>query len=509
MNRFRDRFSHLLDDSGFRGPVLKLMTGTGYAFVLAYVAKTVLLRIYEPGDFGIYAAVFAIVSICQPLVTLRYEDALMISDTPRKAAHAFFLSMGVLVVMCTLLLILIPLRHEIERLFGEPAMADWIWTVPVVLFIQRGAKTMELWLSRNERFGLISAGQVAQSTVMTIVRIGAGFFRASPGGLIFGFALGHLAQGMLYVKQMAASVKHALAVPPVTSPATSPVTSPATSRFSELSPGGLDSSLIREVASRYRKFPMFTTPAAMISAGVSQLPALLLLYYFNKEVLGIYSQAFAVLFIPMSQLAMTIAQVFFVRAVEAHRDGTLAGLSENIHKRMVMIVLPVTAVLMVAGGDIFEFLFSATWRASGEYLLFLGPWILFTTVSSPLTRLFDVLERQRYELVVAIIMFVVLTGAMIIGGRTGDVTTTMIYLGVGGAAVRILSIVLLTRLAHVPFRQVVKPYLRYAVICAPLLVALYFIGAAASGWVTTLSACVALGLFGLYVIRSEHLLNVR
>ncbi|MEQ9103709.1 MAG: oligosaccharide flippase family protein [Rhodothermales bacterium] len=487
MKRLRARFSHLLDDSGFRGPVLKLLTGTGYAFILAYVAKTILLRMYDPGDFGIYAAVFAIVSICQPLVTLRYEDALMISDTPRKAAHAFVLSMGVLIGMCMLLLVLIPLRHEIEQLFGEPAMADWIWTVPVVLFIQRGAKTMELWLSRNEQFSLISGGQVAQSTVMTVVRIGAGFVRASPGGLIFGFALGHLAQAALYVKRMGTSVRAAL----------------------EGSPGGLDTGMLREVAVRYRKFPMFTTPAAMISAGVSQLPALLLLYYFNKEVLGIYSQAFAVLFIPMSQLAMTIAQVFFVRAVEAHREGTLAGLSENIHKRMVMLVLPVTAVLMVVGGDVFEFLFSATWRASGEYLLFLGPWILFTTVSSPLTRLFDVLERQRFELVVAIIMFVVLTGAMIVGGRTGDVTTTMIYLGVGGAAVRIFSIVLLTRLARVPFRRVIKPYVRYTLVCSPLLVALHFIGASANGLVTTFSACVALGLFGLYVIRKEQLLNVR
>lgn len=487
MKRLTARFSHLLDDSGFRGPVLKLLTGTGYAFVLAYVAKTVLLRMYDPGDFGIYAAVFAIVSICQPLVTLRYEDALMISDTPRKAAHAFVLSMGVLIVMCTLLLVLIPLRHEIEQLFGEPAMADWIWTVPVVLFIQRGAKTMELWLSRNEQFSLISGGQVAQSTVMTVVRIGAGFVRASPGGLIFGFALGHLAQAALYVKRMGTSLRSALEGPPA----------------------GLETGMLRDVAVRYRKFPMFTTPAAMISAGVSQLPALLLLYYFNKEVLGIYSQAFAVLFIPMSQLAMTIAQVFFVRAVEAHREGTLAGLSENIHKRMVMLVLPVTAVLMVVGGDVFEFLFSSTWRASGEYLLYLGPWILFTTVSSPLTRLFDVLERQRFELVVAIIMFTVLTGAMIVGGRTGDVTTTMVYLGVGGAGVRILSIVLLTRLAGVPFRQVIRPYVRYTLVCSPLLIALHFIGASASGLVTTFSACVALGLFGLYVIRKERLLNVR
>lgn len=501
MNRFRARFAHLLDDSGFRGPVLKLLTGTGYAFVLAYLAKTVLLRIYSPGDFGIYAAVFAIVSICQPLVTLRYEDALMIADTRRKSAHAFLLSMGVLVVVCTLLLLLIPLRHQIEQLFGEPAMADWIWTVPVVLFIQRGAKTLELWLSRLERFSLISAGQVVQSTVMTVVRIGIGFVRSSPGGLIFGFALGHLAQGVLYARRIIPSIREALA-----SPTEEEV---RVSRELGRNAHGFDPGLVQTVAHRYRKFPMFTTPAAMISAGISQMPALLLLYFFDKEVLGIYSQAFAVLFIPMSQLGMTIAQVFFVRAVDARREGTLDVLSENIHRRMVMIVLPITAVLMVAGGDIFEFLFSGTWRPSGEYLLYLGPWILFTTVSSPLTRLFDVLERQRYELVIAVIMFAVLTGAMIAGGRTGNVITTMIYLGAGGAAVRVFSIFLLLRLAHVPIGGLVRPYVRYLAICSPMLVGLYFVAGSFGGFVTTATACAVLGLFGLYVLRSENLLNVR
>lgn len=490
ISRFRHHIDHLLDDSGFRGPVLKLLSGTGYAFILAYIAKTVLLRIYDPGDFGIYAAVFAIVSILTPLVTLRYEDALMISDTPRRSAHAFILSMGVLLVMSALLLVLIPFRHDIEALFGEPAMADWIWTVPFVLLIQRGAKNMELWLTRSEQFGSVSMGQVVQSTTMTTVRIGLGFWRSSPGGLIYGFAAGHFLQAVLFARRLRSSLASALA--------------------SE-GPGktGVDRSLIAWLMRRYRKFPMFTTPAAMISAGVSQMPALLLLYYFDKEVLGIYSQSFAVLFIPMSQLGMTIAQVFFVRAVEANRSGTLAALSANVHRRMVMMAWIPTGILMVAGGDIFGLLFGDTWRASGDFILYLGPWILLTTVASPLTRLFDVLERQRYELVIAAVMFMALTGALIVGGRTGSVQITMLLLGVGGAIVRASQLVLLLRLAGVSIMSALMPYLRYILVSAPLLTALYYVQHFYSGWQTLVAAVLVSGLFGLYVLFSEQLLHRR
>jgi len=491
----KDRMAQLLanlgDDSGFRGPVLKLLTGTGFSFILAYLAKTVLLRMYAPGDFGIYAAIFALVGILTPLVTLRYEDAIMLAPTPRRSAHALVLAFGVLVVSSTLFFGLIPARYAIENLFGEPSLAEWIWLVPVVLFVQRSAKTLELWLTKAESFNLISVGHVVHSTTMTALRIGLGVVRPSPGGLIYGFAAGHLAQGMLYARPVLASFRTALAAD------------------GHNASRRIHPAMVRALARRYRKFPLYTTPAAMIAAGVSQIPALLLLYYFDKEVLGIYSQSFAVLLIPLSQVAMVISQVFFVRAVEARKAGTLATLSANVHRRTVLMAWIPTSILMLAGGDIFAFLFGSPWRPSGDYLLYLGPWILLTAISSPLTRLFDVLERQRYELVIAVGMFIVLTGAMILGGQTGLPERAILYLGLGGALVRTIQLVLLLRLAGVSVRTMIRPYLVYAAWSAPWLGLLHLVAVRVDGLVTVLAATAVALLFAVHMVYRERLLHQR
>jgi len=490
-NRIGRLVAHLGDDSGFRGPVLKLLTGTGFSFVLAYVAKTVLLRIYAPGDFGIYAAIFAMVGILTPLVTLRYEDAIMLAPTPKRSAHALVLALGVLVLFSTLFFGLIPARYAIEKLFGEPSLSDWIWLVPVVLFVQRMVKTLEIWITRAESFNLISMGHVVQSSVMTALRIGLGFVRPNPGGLIYGFAAGHLVQGLLYARPVFSSFRSAIG-------------------WTQGSPKGhIRPSMVRAMARRYRKFPIFTTPAAMIGAAVSQIPALLLLYYFDKDVLGIYSQSFAVLLIPLSQVSMVIAQVFFVRAVAARKDGTLDALSSNVHRRTVLMAWIPTSIVMVAGGDIFAFLFGAPWRASGEYLLYLGPWILLTAVTGPLTRLFDVLERQRYELAIAACMFIVLTGAMIIGGQTGIPERAILYLGLGGTLVRVVQLVLLMRLASVKAKRMIQPYLVYAVWSAPWLGVLFFVSTRTDGVITVLVAAGSAALFALHMVFRERLLHRR
>lgn len=308
---------------------------------------------------------------------------------------------------------------------------------------------------------------------------------------MYGFAAGHLAQGALYARPVYASFRSSL-------------TADGTGTFRHIR-----LSMVRALARRYRKFPLFTTPAAMIAASVSQVPALLLLYYFGKEVLGIYSQSFAVLLIPLSQVSMVIAQVFFVRAVAARRAGTLHELSSNVHRRTVLMAWIPTSIVMVAGGDIFAFLFGAPWRESGDYLLYLGPWILLTAVASPLTRLFDVLERQRYELVIATCMFVVLTGAMVLGGQTGIPERAILYLGLGGTLVRSAQLILLLRLAGVKARIMARPYLVYAVWSAPWLVIVFFVSSRMDGLVTVLTAALSASLFALHMVYRERLFHRR
>ena len=64
--------------------------------------------------------------------------------------------------------------------------------------------------------------------------------------------------------------------------------------------------------------------------------------------------------------------------------------------------------------------------------------MLLAAIASPLTRVFDVLERQRTDLACSVGMIVLQTAALVVGGRTGDVFFTLLLLGIAGVVARML-----------------------------------------------------------------------
>jgi lipopolysaccharide exporter len=459
-----------------------MLSGTGYAFLAGYAAKIVLARLYPVEAFGIFDLILTLVGILTPVASLRYEDALMLPKDAREGGHSFVLASGLVIVISSALWLFLPFRSEIARLYNSVALETWLWTVPIVLMINRLAKIMELWLSRHEAFGLISTGQVTYSTSMLGFRIGVGLFSSSPAGLIFGLVTGQSMALILYARRVAITLKSALS-------------------------GGLSLQILRHVARRYRRFPTYTMPAAVIGALLTRMPFLLIPYYFSLKTLGHFGWAFSVLFIPLSLLGGSIAQVFFVRAVEARREGRLSHVTDTIHKRLVMLTLFPSLILMAAGPEIYSFLFGAEkWLQSGIMVSYIAPWILVTAVASPLTRLFDVLERQRLELVTNLAMFVVLTASLVVGGRTGNLLTTLTLLSVFGTIVRLVQIVILLRLGGVSTSLMLRPYWYYGRICVPIVLLV----AGLSRWLTNVETTLLAGFSGLiylgFIVWNENLL---
>ena len=212
---------------------------------------------------------------------------------------------------------------------------------------------------------------------------------------------------------------------------------------------------------RYRRFAFFSTPAAVLNAAFARLPTILLPLFFSWTVVGYYGRAFVALAVPLGLFGSAVAQVFFVHAGEAMRTGSIARITGQVHDRLVMLGLLPTAAVMIAGPDLFEVLFGANWRPSGEYLRYVAPWLFLASVAAPLTRVFDVLERQRADLFTSIGMFVLQGAAIVIGGRTGSLELTLLLMGATGLVARAGHIAVMLLLSRVPAREVLSPYLRY------------------------------------------------
>ncbi len=58
------------------------------------------------------------------------------------------------------------------------------------------------------------------------------------------------------------------------------------------------------------------------------------------------------------------------------------------------------------GKEIFSFVFSAQWEVAGSYAQILSVWIFFVFISSPISNLLFVQERQKEALILQIVIFV-------------------------------------------------------------------------------------------------------
>lgn len=467
--RPRTILSRLFSKEGFRGPVLTLMSGSAIALVASYLAQPILTRLFTPESFGLADYFIGLMTVLIAVASLRYEDALMSPESRRDAADIWWLCLGLTVSASALLLALIPFRHGFAAALGNPLFAPFVILLGPTLLVMRISRLSDLWLARERRFRMVSAGDVANKLSMTGIRLGTAPLGAA--GLIGGFIAGNVVSATIYL---------------------------GTIIRLRLLPGSPPFERIRTTASRYRRFALFSTPSALLNAIVARLPILLLPLFFTFDVVGQFGRAFIVLAVPMGVVGGAIAQVFFVAAGEANRSGDLPRLAGSVHARLVLLGMYPTLALIVAGPDLFAFVLGEPWREAGVFVRYVGAWLFLGGVAAPLTRLFDILERQRADLATAVVMFVLLLAAMLYGGISGDVLLTIMLLGAAGVIARSAQIVVAMRLARASLRTVFRSYLRYSAMSIPGLVLLVLV----AGYKTPLATFLAAAAGGMMYLMA-------
>ena len=150
-------------------------------------------------------------------------------------------------------------------------------------------------------------------------------------------------------------------------------------------------------------------------------------------------------------------------------------------------MVPVAGVC-AAAPEVFGFLFGPDWATAGQYAVLIAPWIALSAVGSPLTRVFDVTERQRTDLVVNFLMLALVGGALCLGRSQNEPAQAILFLGIAGSAGRVAQIIAALRAAGQDLGAAVLSYAR------PILegIALFSVVRIAAEF-GSLAATVALG----------------
>lgn len=468
--------------SSFGLDVTKLASGAVVAQVIGFVFTPILTRLFPPEAYGLQAVFVSLASILGTVACLRYELAIMLPESDEEAANLFTSSVFFVVLLSGATVPLVLFGGDmLVRVIRIPGLLPYFWLIPVMVFLNGVLLALNYWNTRKRHYGRLSANRVLNALSSQTVNLGLGAAGHATGGSMIGAAMGGQALAVAALGWQTGRDSGSLFRQAV--------------RWKRMWAG----------IKRYRKFPLIDIWGALLNSVSWQLPPLMLAALFSQAVTGYYALSFRLLQMPMSFIGASLGQVFFQRASEVRADAAkLAETTEMVFKRLVSLCLFPALLITVAGREFFVLVFGPQWAVAGVYAQILSPWAFCWFISSPLSTIFSVRERQGLAFVMQLAIFVTRVLSLCAGGLMSNVYLALGLFSASGVLVYGVLIVWNLSLAGVSgkvgYRHVFQ-HLACALPGAALLLALKAVGF--DPLATTCVAGAELALYYAVLLRME------
>lgn len=383
-NRFRPK-------SKYARNIITLMTGTSLAQAIPIAISPILTRMYSPEEFGLFAFFIALTAIVAVVATGRYELAILLPRNNRDAFHVMLLSIMMSFSISALLFFLvIMLNDQITILLKAPEISQWLYWVPISTMLVGTYQSLTYWSNRKAQYKRLAASRIVQAGSSSLTQLGGGVvFVGSTAGLIGGQVAGQTLSTVLLLR-LVYQDDHAI--------------------FRSAS---IRRSIV--LAKRYINFPKFLILAHGFNTISSQLPAVVLNVLFSTASAGFYTLTQRVLAAPMTLIANALADVFRQEASHSYRQyGSCLPIYKKTFSRLVKISIIPALIFFVTAPELFGFVFGEKWKVSGEYAQILTPMLFFRFITSPLSSMYMIAEKQKIDLAwQAVLLFLTLLSLLV------------------------------------------------------------------------------------------------
>jgi lipopolysaccharide exporter len=383
--------------SNFITNVLKLVSGSVTAQILGILLVPLITRIYSPDDLGIFQLFLSVSGILVIFSTFSYQFAIMLPKTEEDSLNIAFLC-AILVTLISLLtaILVLFLPKDVEYILNAPGISKYLIYLPVIIFFNGLFFVQNYWLSRKIRFGVIAGSRILNTISTKAFQLIIPIWNVSPLGLIVGYVVGFGFADLFMLK----GVKNDLQI------------------FRKVS-----FKKMKAMAIQYKSFPLFSSWSTLANTISPQVPTFLLAYFYGTSVVGYFSLANQVVNMPMGLLGAAIQQVFFQKISEVkngNEKGDMKIIVGEVYKKLILIGVFPMILLFILGEEIFTFAFGKSWSVSGTYVRILVPWIFLVFLSSPISTLYSVFEKQGVWLAFSMVLLISRVVALVIGGTYGS-----------------------------------------------------------------------------------------
>ncbi len=367
--------------SEFSRNVLTLMTGTTIAQAIPIAISPILTRIYTPEDFGIFALYMSIATIFATIATGRYELAIMLPKKDEDAVNIVFLSIIItFIISCLTFIIIYTFNQQITNLLGNSEISDWLYLTPLTVLLTGIYQSFNLWSNRKKQYKRLAISSVIKSGTTGSTNLGMGFGGFGASGLIVGGIIGQAIATSVLVKMIWREDYKFL--------------------------NYVNKLKIFALIKKYKKLPLLNLPNALIDGFRLSGITILIAKFFTTATLGQFSLAWQMMQAPMALVGRSLAQVFFQKISSSNKIDLNSIVKKFIIKAS-LIATPAFLIIYFFSVDIFIFVFGENWKLAGESASIMAPWLFLNFLTSPLSTIFIVLNKQEIMLIFSIFFMVI------------------------------------------------------------------------------------------------------
>lgn len=349
--------------------------GSAIGQLASVLATPILSRLFTRPEMGLLNTYTSIISNLAIISGGRYEQAVPIAETDEEAAGALGAAVLItfaLAALSSLVLFLwgLPLLREIKA----EGIYPFCWVIPVGLLAQGLNLNISYWATRRRAFTSLGVRRASIGLFTVLFQMGAGALQYGAAGLLLGFGLGQGAGvGTLF-----------------------------RNAWKEDSPifRSITLSSIVAAMKRYSKFPMLSVPAAFTNSLALNIPAILMGTYYGQAANGDLGQAMRIMAFPVSLVGAAVGQAFLGTAPELLRDSPKEALAlfNRLTRKLAKMSLAIVALGIVLIW-LTPIILGAKWVEAGPYMGLLGFAAACQFVTSPISQITTILERQDLQLI--------------------------------------------------------------------------------------------------------------
>ncbi|WP_300351323.1 oligosaccharide flippase family protein [uncultured Alcanivorax sp.] len=380
MSDFLMKISARVKNDGFKS-LLLLSGGTALSQALSIAALPVLSRIYSPIEFEELAVFVSILSMISVAACLKYELAIPIAGTDKEARDLVHicaeLALAVAVMSAAILYIASFWFKSIESV--------WLW-VAAGVFLAGAYNALTYYFVKKQNFGLISKNRVSQSLLGNLVQV-SGAVVAGSGSLIAGQILkgggGAIGLSYFYFSSRKREKK----------------TSWSRKRR-------------RILRRRNSAFPKYSILESLANSAGLQFPILVIAILAGEGESGFLLMAMQILAAPVTLIGGAVSQVYLSTAAQKKGSLELADYTKKVAGYLLLFGFGPIVLIGLLSPLVMPYVLGGDWARTGDIALWICPWMAMRFVSSPISMVMHICNKQKQLMAITFVGFFLRVGSV-------------------------------------------------------------------------------------------------